>query len=141
MPFLLIVQLIVLSSCAVLKLISELFWHDGQRFVMPLVLAIGICIVLHSLWLGFLVLPMIAPLCMGYKDYGSSDGFARAVWLLLICVAAGLGLALTGHLSCWLYVPYCILGAVWGGVTRAWLNLIIAPFSGALIGSIIFLVH
>ena len=141
MPFLLTVQLIVLSSCAVCKLIGETIQHNFQRFIMPVILAVGICIVLHSLWLGFLVLPMIAPLCMGYKDYGPSDGFARAFWLLLICVAAGLGLALTGHLSWWLYVPYCILGAVWGGVTRSWLNLIIAPFSGALIGSIIFLVH
>jgi uncharacterized membrane protein YhaH (DUF805 family) len=61
---------------------------------------------------------MIAPLCMGYKDYGKSDGFDRAVWLLLICLVEGLG-----------------------GVTRAWLNLIIAPISGLIIGLIIFLVR
>jgi hypothetical protein len=141
MPFLLTVQLIVLSSCAACKLIGELFYHNAQRFIMPIILAIGICIVLHSFYLGFLVLPMIAPLCMGYNDYGPSDGFDRAVWLLLICVAAGIGLALTGHLSWWLYVPWCILGAVWGGVTRMWWNVIIAPISGAYIGLLIFLVH
>jgi len=84
---------------------------------------------------------MIAPLCMGYKDYGSSDGFARAMWLFLVCVGAGLGLFLTGHLAWYFYFPYCILGAVWGGVSRKWWNGIIAPISGALIGSIIFLVH
>ena len=89
-----LVQLIVLSSCAVCKLIGELWWHNAQRFIMPVILAVGLCIALKSFWLGLLCLPMIAPLCMGYKDYGKSDGFDRAVWLLLICVAAGLGLKL-----------------------------------------------
>ena len=138
---LLIVKLIVLGSCAVCKLIGELWQHNLQRFVMPVILAIGICIILHSFWLGFLDLPMIGALCMGYKDYGSSDGFARAMWLFLVCVGAGLGLFLTGHLAWYFYFPYCILGAVWGGVSRKWWNVIIAPISGALIGSIIFLVH
>jgi len=108
---------------------------------MPVIMAVGICIVLHSWWLGVLCLPMIAPLCMGYKDYGKSDGFDRAVWLLLICLVEGLGLAICHHLSLWLYIPWVILAAVWGGVTRAWLNLIIAPISGLIIGLIIFLVR
>ena len=140
MPLLLI-KLIALGSCAACKLVGELWWHNAQRFIMPPVLALCICLVLHSWWLGLLCLPMIGPLCMGYKDYGKSDGFDRAVWLLLICVAAGLGLFLTKHLAWYFYAPYCILGAVWGGVTRQWLNLVIAPISGLIIGSIILLVR
>lgn len=140
MMTLLIVKLIVLGSCAGLKLIGELWQHNAQRFIMPVIIAIGVCIVLHSWWIGLVVLPMIAPLCMGYSDYGKSDGFDRAVWLLLICLAEGLGLALLHHLSWFYYVPWVIFAAIWGGVTRAWLNLVIAPISGLIIGSLIFLV-
>jgi hypothetical protein len=137
---LLAIKLIVLGSCAALKLCGELFWVEGQRFVIPVILAIGICIVLHS-WVGALVLPMIAPLCMGYKDYGKSDGFDRGMWLFLICLTAGLGLTILHHLAWYFYIPYCLVGGIWGATTRGLWNVIIAPLSGALIGSMIFLLH
>jgi hypothetical protein len=60
---------------------------------------------------------------------------------MLIIIAEGLGSALTGHLSWFLYVPWVILSAVWGGVTRSWLNLIIAPISGLIIGAMILIIH
>jgi len=78
---------------------------------------------------------------LGYSTYGKSDGFDRSVWLMLIVVAAGLGSALTGHLSWFLYAPLVIFAAIWGGVTRNWLNLIIAPISGLIIGAMILLIH
>jgi hypothetical protein len=137
----LIVKLIVLASCAGCKLIGELWWHNAQRFIMPVILMVGIDIMLHSWWLGALCLPMIAPLCMGYSTYGKSDGFDRAVWLMLIVLAEGLGLAILHHLSWFIFVPWVILSAVWGGVTRSWWNVIISPLSGLLIGSIIFFVR
>ena len=108
---------------------------------MPVIMCIAVSIISHTWWLGLCVLPMIAPLCMGYKTYGSSDGFDRAVWLMLICLVEGLGLALLHHLSWFVYIPWVILAAAWGGVTRAWLNLIIAPISGAIIGLLIIFVH
>jgi len=142
MSLLLIVKLIVLSSCAVCKLLGETMQHNFQRFIMPIILAIGICIVLHSFWLGFLVLPMIAPICLGYQDYGKqSDGFDRAMWLGMILITEGIGLVLMHHVSWFIYVPWCVLGFIWGGVTRSWWNVIIAPISGLIIGSIIFMVH
>ena len=137
----LLIKLVVISLCAVCKLIGELWWHNAQRFIMPIILMAGIDLVLHSWWLGALCLPMIGALCLGYKTFGPSDGFNRAVWLLLICVTAGLGLTLDHHIAWYLYAPYCIIGAVWGGITRLWWNVIIAPISGAIIGSIIFLVR
>ena len=137
---LLIIKLTVLSLCAVCKLVGELWWHNAQRFIMPVIIAVGVCLVLHSWWLGALVFPMIAPLCMGYSAYGKSDGFDRAVWLMLICVAEGLGLAILHHLSWFYYVPWVILAAVWGGVTRMWWNVIIAPISGIIIGLLILFV-
>jgi len=134
-------KIAVIIMCAGLKLWGELAWHNAQRFIMPVILGIGIALITGVWWTSFLVLPMIAPLCMGYSVYGKSDGFDRAVWLFLICVAAGLGLLVTHHLVWYFYAPYCVLGAVWGGISRQWLNLVIAPISGALIGSLVCLVR
>jgi hypothetical protein len=138
---LLIVKLTVLISCAGLKLLGELSWHNAQRFIMPLIIAVGVSIVCHVWWIGAVCLPMIAPLCMGYKDYGKSDGFDRGMWLFLICLTAGLGLTILHHLAWYFYIPYCLVGGIWGATTRGLWNVIIAPLSGALIGSMIFLLH
>ena len=140
MTLILAIKLIVLASCATCKLVGELWWHNAQRFIMPVVLGAGVSLVSHCWWLGLTVLPCIAPLCLGYKTYGKSDGFDRAVWLMLVAAAAGLGSAVSGHLSWFLYLPWCVIAAVWGGVTRMWLNLIIAPISGLIIGSLVLMV-
>lgn len=141
MSYLLIVKLIVLASCAICKLVGELWNHNFQRFLMPVILLIGVSIITHIWWAGFLVLPMIAPLCMGYSTYGKSDGFDRAVWLMFIVLAEGLGLTMDGHISWFLFIPWVILSAVWGGVTRQWWNVIIAPISGLIIGALILLIN
>ena len=137
-----LVQLIVLSSCAICKLIGELWWHNAQRFIMPVIIAVGVSLVSHVWWLGLTCLPMIAPLCLGYDDYGKwSDGFNRAMWLGMILVTAGLGCAIAGYILWFSYIPWCILGFVWGGISRAWNNKIVAPITGLLIGSLILLVR
>ena len=141
MPFLLIVKLIVIGSCAGLKLIGELFWHDAQRWILPAVLGLGISIVTGVWWLFPLVYLCCIPIDLGYKDYGTSDGFDRGCWLFVICVVAGLGCAVFHHLSCWYYVPWCILGGIWGATTRNLWNVIIAPITGLFLGIIILLVH
>ncbi len=135
------IKLAVLISCAICKVIGELWQHNFQRFLMPVIIALGVSLVSHVWWLGFTCLPMIGFLCMGYKDYGKSDGFARGAWLAVICASAGLGCVISGHLAIYMYLPYVALGGVWGGVTRSWWNVIIAPISGLIIGSLIFLIH
>lgn len=135
-------KLAVIILCAICKLVGELWWHDAQRFVMPiLILCPIVSIIIHIWWVGLLLLPMIAPLVLGYKVYGSSDGFDRGMWLFLILVVEGLGLCLTHHLSWFIYVPWCILGGIWGATTRNLWNLIIAPISGAWIGIIILFIN
>ena len=136
-----LVQAIVLISCMACKLVGELWWHNAQRFIMPVILLIGVSIITHVWWAGFLVLPMIAFIVEPYTLYGESDGFDRAVWLMLIVLAEGLGLAILHHLSWFFYIPWVILTAVWGGVTRKWWNVIIAPLSGLIIGLLILKVH
>lgn len=138
---LLIVKLIVISLCAGCKLIGELWWHNAQRFIMPVIIAIGVSIVTHTWWLGATCLPMIGVICLGYKDYGPSNGLDRGAWMAVICAVAGLGSLIAGHLAWYYYFPYFVLGGAWGSVTRNWWNVIIAPISGFIIGSIIFLVH
>ena len=141
MPSHLTVQLIVLSSCAVCKLIGELCWHDAQRYIMPIIIGIGISIVTGVWWLGFCALPTIGPIDLGYKTFGSSDGFNRGMWLFLILAVLGLPFALLHHLSWWFYVPWCIVGGIWGATTRGLWNVLIAPITGLLIGLIIFFVR
>ena len=46
-----------------------------------------------------------------------------------------------GNLFWYFYIPYFVLAGIWGGVTRNWWNVIIAPISGLIIGSLVFLVH
>lgn len=135
------IKIAVIILCAACKLVGELWWHNSQRYIMPVIICIGISIVTGIWWLGFCVLPMIAPLVLGYKDYGPSNGFDRGAWLFAICFVAGLPLAILHHLSWIMFIPWCIIAGAWGGLTRNLWNVIIAPISGALIGLIIFLVH
>lgn len=84
---------------------------------------------------------MIVPLCFGYKVYGKSDGFDRGAWLFSICGISALGPAITHHLSWIFYVPWCIIGGIWGATTRQLWNVIIAPITGILIGLLVWFVH
>lgn len=134
------IKVFILIFCAVMKLIGELWWHNSQRFIMPFVYSIAVSIVSGVWWLGFTTIPSIGPITLGYKDYGPSDGFDRGCWLFMIALCMSIGPALTGHLSWFALVPYCVLCGIWGGVARRWWNIIIAPISGALLGSIIFFI-
>ena len=135
------IKLIVIALCAGCKLIGELWWHNAQRYIMPVIIGIAVSIISQVWWLGIVCLPMIAPIDLGYKFYGTSDSFARGMWLFTICLVAGLGITLLHHVSFLYFVPYCILGGAWGATTRNLSNIIIAPVSGILIGSLIFFVH
>lgn len=140
MPILMI-KIIAISICAILKLVGELWWHNAQRWIMPAILGIAVSLITGVWWLGIAVYPCCIPLDLGYKDYGPSDGFDRGAWLAVICAVAALGCVILGHLVWYLYIPYFVSGGIWGGVTRNWWNVIIAPLSGALIGSLVFLIH
>ena len=139
------IKLAVVILCAICKLVGELWWHNAQRFIMPLILGIGISLVSHVWWLGLTVLPVIGVIVEGYGDKSwfkhiFGDASARGMWLFLICMVVGLGSVITHHLSLWFYIPWCLLGGIWGATTRVLNNKIIAPITGALIGSIIWFI-
>lgn len=135
------IKLTVIVSCMVLKWLGETLEHNFQRYVLPLVYAVGVSFVSHTWWLGLTVLPMIGALVLGYKDYGSKDSVARALWLFVICCVAALGPFLTHHLAWYVFFPYIVTAGFVGTLTRNINNLIEAPIGGLWIGLPILFIH
>lgn len=124
-----------------LKLWGELANHNAQRFLLPIIYSLAVSVLSHCVWLGATTIVMIAPLCLGYKTYGSNDAVARAFWLAVICATAALGPFLTHHLAWWVFFPYLGLSGLTGALTRNINNLVGAPINGFLIGCPILFIH
>lgn len=140
------IKFIIIALCAFLKFIGEIFWHDAQRFIMPLIIGVGISFISQTWWLGFTSLIMIVALVEGYGSnsplYKSlGDASARGMWLFLVCVFTGLGAFIFHHLSWYFYIPYTIIGGVLGSTLRNLNNEITSWISGAWIGVIVLLIH
>lgn len=137
----LLVKIIVEILCAICKVIGEKWQHNFQRFILPVIYSVGVSYVSSTWWLGLTTLPMIGAICLGYKDYGKDDAVARALWLFVICVIAGLVPTITGHLSWFIYIPYIIIAGFIGTLTRNINNWIEAPICGLWIGFPIWFLH
>lgn len=140
------INLIVIILCAGCKLIGELWWHNAQRFIMPLILAADIFYSTHVWYLGLSTLLVIADITQGYGPKSwmyklLGDAGARGMWLFLAAFLIGIGPFLTHHLSWFIYIPYCILAGILGATTRNLWNVIIAPIAGAWLGLIVFIVR
>lgn len=135
------IKLGVVALCIILKIIGELWWHNAQRFILPIIYSIAVSYISHCWWLGFTTLPMIVMISFGYKRYGRTDSVARAWWLFMICIVSGLGPLICGHLSWFFYVPYFVLAGFIGTLTRNINNLIEAPLCGLWIGLPILFIH
>ena len=138
-------KLILAVTCGVLFSLGGIHWLYCRRFIMPSVLAFEAAFIEwknkdKKWWEGFVVLPVIAILCLAYKDFGSGK-FSRGCWLFVVFAVPAAGLVLTGHLF-WLYaIPYAIMGGVLGGLLiSVWQPLgdFIYGFAFGLIG---FLIH
>ena len=134
-------KIAVIIMCAGLKLWGELAWHDAQRFILPIVYSAYVSYGSGCWWLGITTLPMIAPIDLAYKDYGKSNGFDRGMWLFAICVMAGLGPTILGHLSLFWFIPFCLLSGVIGATLRNVDDLIEAPIDGAYIVALCWFIH
>jgi hypothetical protein len=84
---------------------------------MPVILGVISSISCHSWWVGVLCLPACGTLCLGYF---SGENWGRALWLFVQAIALGLGLTLFHFLSWWLFIPYCVLSGVLGGIYKNW---------------------
>lgn len=139
-------KLLIIAACAGLKLVGELWWHNAQRYILPVLLGLSISYFSHVWWLGFTTLPMIGILVLGYGDksplkHGLGDASARGMWLFLVTVMAGLGPFLTHHLAWYFYIPYCLIAGILGATLRNIWNVIGSLICGAWIGFIIFWIH
>lgn len=128
-----ILKTLITLSAAALKLIGEKVWHNAQRYILPVMYSAFVSFASSCWWLGLTTLIMILPIDIGYDTYGSKDSVARALWLFVICVVAGLGPLWAGHLAWFVYVPYCIVAGFIGTLTRNINNWIEAPICGAWI--------
>lgn len=140
------INLAVLILCAVCKFVGELWWHNAQRFIMPLIIAGDIYYSTHIWYLGLSTLLVIADITQGYGPKSwlyklLGDAGARGMWLFMAAVFIGIGPCLTHHLSWAVYTPYCVLAGVLGATTRNLWNKIIAPITGAWLASITFFIH
>lgn len=140
------IQLTVIALCAGLKFIGEAFWHNAQRFIMPLVLAAGISYCSHTWWLGLGALLVIADITQGYGPKSwlykwLGDAGARGMWLFMAAVLIGIVPCLTHHLMPFIYVLWAIGAGILGATTRNLWNVIIAPITGAWLGLIVFMVR
>lgn len=110
----------------------------ARRFIMPVMLGVSISIVCNVWWLGFVVLPVIGTLCLGYFDPGNAG---RALWLFLQAVNIGLGLVFTGHLAWYWFLGYIVIAGILGGIYKNWKQIIGDIVTGSWLGAVIFFVR
>jgi len=134
----LLIKLLIDLSCGALNAWGGYSWHNARRYLMPLLLAISASVITHVWWVGFMLLPAMGTLCIGYSKDGN---FGRALWIGLQCFVLGLGLFFTHHLAWYFYAPYVIFGCVLGGMYRNWQQVLGDIVTGCWFGAIVLLTH
>lgn len=132
-----ILKILIDLTCGILFSWGGYNFLAARRYIMPSVLAVGCCIVLHSLW-GLLVTPVMGTLCLGYF---SGHNWGRALWLFLQAVIIGIGLTISGHLAWTVFIPYIITVGILGGIYKNWQQTVGDIYAGIFLGSIIFFVR
>ena len=136
-----IISLVIAFLCAALKWVSERFWHNAQRFIIPVLIGSAIFLDFHYKLCAVTPLLAIGVIVLGYKVYGSSDFWDRWLWLMDAEVLLWLGCFVLGHLSWMVYVPAVIISGVWGAISRKWNNNWVAPLSGLIWGVVYSFLH
>ena len=135
--FLLILKLIIDLCCAILNAIGGYCWHNARRFIMPCFLAVGVSLSTGLWWTGFMVLPVMGTLCLGY--FGGKF-WGRGLWLALQAAVIGLGFVLTGHLWIPFYVAYITVALVLAGTLYNVEEVIGDLIFGGWLGVVLFLI-
>lgn len=134
----LLIKLGIDAFSGILNALGGYHWLFLRRYLLPVVLGIAASFMVHIWWVGFMLLPTIGTLCLGYSKDGN---FGRALWIGLQCFVLGLGLWLTHHLYWYFYLPYIVGGCVFGGLYRNWPQVIGDYVTGCWMGLIVFLVR
>lgn len=117
------IEVLIIILSAILNFIGGWKWHNARRYIMPVVIGIGVSIVSQVYWLGLTVLPTMGTLSIGYGEKSIlykylSDFWCRATWMLMQSILFGAGCLIFNHLSWYVYIPYCIISLVLGGLLR-----------------------
>ena len=136
-----IIAIAVTALCALLKWIAERWWHNAQRFILPVLIGGALYLDLHHPLVSVTPLLSIAVIVLGYSVYGSSDFWDRFFWLMDGEALIWIGCLVLNHLSWEAYIPAVIVCGLWGAFTRKGNNNWVAPLSGLLWGIVYFFVH
>ncbi len=139
------IDFIVIALCALCFFIGGKWQHNFRRYIMPVILGIGISLASHIWWLGLTTLPVIGILVMGYGPKSIlykylSDAGARGMYMFLAAWAIGLGPVLTGHLVLYFYAPYIIIAGILGATLRNLNEIIGDLLFGSFLSSIIIFI-
>ena len=134
----LLIKLVIDLVCGGLNALGG--WHIlwMRRYLMPFILAVSVSVITGIWWQGFLLLPVMGTLSLGYSKGGN---FGRAVWLLIQALVIGLGLAVFHHLNWFIYIAYVIGAGILGGFYSPWPQILGDSITGCYLAGILFLVR
>lgn len=128
----------MLVLCGVLNAMGGYHWLFCRRYMMPFFIGVAVSVSTVIWWTGFMVLPVMGTLCLGY--FGS--GFwGRGLWLALQAAMIGLGLLLTHHVAWFFYFPYVLIAGLLAGFLYDLEQLISDFIFGSWLGILLLLVH
>lgn len=136
MPIL--IKLVIDGSCGALNALGGGGFLWMRRYVMPIILGVGMAIITHTWWVAFLTWPAIGTLSLGYF---SGANWGRGLWLFVQAIALSTGLMLTHHISLIMMIPYVIGAGLLGGLYKNWPQIIGDFITGCYLGLVIFLVY
>lgn len=139
-------NLIILILCSALNALGGYSFKAARRYILPVVLGIGLSLATKTWWVGLMILPTMGLLSIGYGEKSFlehifNDAWARFVWFALVCLGVGTGLFLTGHLAWYWFFTYVVVNATLGITIRKYNQIITDLIFGAAIASIVFLVR
>ena len=84
--------------------------HNARRYFMPLALALGCFLIIHS-WKSVFVLAAMPFLTLKDDDEGLLGSYTKCMYGLLACLGASLGLFLTHHLGVIPFSAYLVISS------------------------------
>lgn len=124
--------------CGVLNALGGWKFLWMRRYIMPVIIGLTVSLVTRVWWLGFLVLPVIGTLTLGYF---SASNWGRALWLFLQSIAISLPLFIFNHIEWYFYIPYILGAGILGGFYKNWEQVYGDFVTGFYLGSIIYFIH
>ena len=140
-----LLKLITTVACGALFYWGGYDFNIARRYIMPIILAAVCAFIVHTLWIYFAMMPMIAALCLGYGENSPLERifgmkWCRGVWGLIVALAASLGLVLGGFMHIYWFILYLFLGFALEDSLQDLPQYIGDPIIGCVFGALVFLI-